>query len=90
METFVNAPILSAGDLYPGETVHAFRLYSKHAEATEVINTAGVQDSMTRKGVLLPALVQVCDQPHPLLVAQIVRACMVAHLDDAYAGMKVS
>ena len=34
-------------------------------------------------------MVQVCDQPHPLLVAQIVRACMVAHLDDTYAGMKV-
>ena len=34
-------------------------------------------------------MVQVCDQPHPLLVAQIVRACMAAHLDDAYAGMKV-
>jgi hypothetical protein len=32
---------------------------------------------------------QVCDQPHPLLVAQIVRHCLKAQLSQAYAGMKV-
>ena len=32
---------------------------------------------------------RVCDQPHPLLVAQIVDACTGAHLYKAYEGMKV-
>ena len=34
-------------------------------------------------------LLQVCDQPHPLLVKDIVRHCLRARLSDAYAGMKV-
>ena len=33
---------------------------------------------------------KVCDQPHPLLVAQIVDACTKAELYKAYEGMKVS
>ena len=32
---------------------------------------------------------QVCDQPHPLLVAQIVKDCARCKLDEAYKGMKV-
>ncbi len=32
---------------------------------------------------------QVCDQPHPLLVAEIVRSCRAAALDEAYDGMRV-
>ena len=42
-------------------------------------------------GAWLSALlfVQVCDQPHPLLVAEIVRHCSRCHLDKAYKGMKV-
>jgi hypothetical protein len=38
--------------------------------------------------VALPAR-QVCDQPHPLLVAEIVRSCRAAALDEAYDGMRV-
>ena len=33
---------------------------------------------------------QVCDQPHPLLVAGIVKDCARCKLDEAYKGMKVS
>lgn len=33
---------------------------------------------------------RVCDQPHPLLVAQIVESCGKAELYKAYEGMKVS
>ena len=42
-------------------------------------------------GAWLSALhsAQVCDQPHPLLVAEIVRHCSRCHLDKAYKGMKV-
>lgn len=32
---------------------------------------------------------QVCDQPHPLLVAEIVKDCARCKLDEAYKGMKV-
>lgn len=32
---------------------------------------------------------KVCDQPHPLLVAQIVDSCAKAQLYKAYEGMKV-
>ena len=32
---------------------------------------------------------QVCDQPHPLLVAAIVQHCARSRLDEAYKGMKV-
>ena len=32
---------------------------------------------------------QVCDQPHPLLVAKIVDSCTKADLDTAYDGMRV-
>ena len=35
------------------------------------------------------ASLQVCDQPHPLLVAQIVKDCARCKLDEAYKGMKV-
>ena len=40
---------------------------------------------------LMGALVmmQVCDQPHPLLVAKIVKDCSKSRLDEAYKGMKV-
>ncbi|KAK9823633.1 hypothetical protein WJX72_004352 [[Myrmecia] bisecta] len=31
---------------------------------------------------------KVCDQPHPLLVADIVRNCIEAHIDEAYDGMR--
>ena len=33
---------------------------------------------------------KVCDQPHPLLVAQIVDFCAKAQLYKAYEGMKVT
>ena len=32
---------------------------------------------------------KVCDQPHPLLVAQIIAHCLAAHIDDADKGMAV-
>ncbi len=32
---------------------------------------------------------QVCDQPHPLLVAKIVQSCLACDLQPAYTGMKV-
>jgi replication factor C subunit 2/4 len=31
---------------------------------------------------------KVCDTPHPLLVSRIIQNCAVAHLDEAYVGMK--
>ena len=31
---------------------------------------------------------KVCDQPHPLLVAQIVKACTASDLGEAYEGMR--
>ncbi|KAK9843444.1 hypothetical protein WJX81_002960 [Elliptochloris bilobata] len=34
------------------------------------------------------AVFKVCDQPHPLLVADIVRHCRTAALDEAYDGMR--
>lgn len=34
-------------------------------------------------------MMQVCDQPHPLLVAKIVKDCSKSRLDEAYKGMKV-
>ncbi len=33
---------------------------------------------------------QVCDQPHPQMIAKIVKSCMAADIDTAYSGMKVS
>ena len=32
---------------------------------------------------------QVCDQPHPLLISEIVKNCTAANIDGAYDGMKV-
>lgn len=32
---------------------------------------------------------RVCDQPHPLLVSNIVKHCTEARIDDAYEGMRV-
>lgn len=32
---------------------------------------------------------QVCDQPHPLLVAKIIQNCLASDLQPAYVGMKV-
>ena len=32
---------------------------------------------------------QVCDQPHPLLVAEVVRHCQAAALDEAWKGLEV-
>ncbi len=32
---------------------------------------------------------QVCDQPHPLLVAKIIQNCLTSDLQPAYVGMKV-
>lgn len=33
---------------------------------------------------------KVCDQPHPLLVASILKHCQAADLEQAYRGMKAS
>lgn len=30
---------------------------------------------------------KVCDQPHPLLVAQIIQHCAAGRIEDAYAGL---
>ena len=32
---------------------------------------------------------RVCDQPHPVMVASIVKSCIEANIDAAYRGMKV-
>ena len=37
----------------------------------------------------LAACAQVCDQPHPLLVAEVVRHCQAAALDEAWKGLEV-
>lgn len=34
------------------------------------------------------AVFRVCDQPHPLLVANLIKHCAEARIDDAYEGMK--
>lgn len=31
---------------------------------------------------------RVCDQPHPLLVSNIIRHCLGGNIDEAYQGMK--
>lgn len=36
-----------------------------------------------------PAVFRVCDQPHPLVLADILQHCLAARIDDAYAAMKV-
>lgn len=33
---------------------------------------------------------QVCDQPHPLLVAKIIHCCLAANLVGAYEGITVN
>lgn len=32
---------------------------------------------------------KVCDQPHPLLVREIINSCLKLRIDDAYDGMTV-
>lgn len=32
---------------------------------------------------------QVCDQPHPVLVRSMLQHCLAARIDEAYVGMKV-
>ena len=45
---------------------------------------------LRRQGpVLTITMMQVCDQPHPLLIAQIVEQCLHSNIDEAYNGMRV-
>lgn len=44
--------------------------------------------SLTCCGLPTAPLLQVCDQPHPLVVTSIVRSCLEGDVDAACAGMK--
>jgi hypothetical protein len=58
--------------------------------AHEVMDLGGSSEKLTlewnRPGLEFDR--QVCDQPHPLLVATIIQHCLGGNLTSAYDGMK--